>query len=113
MRAASTRTARAVLAAEGQGPTATDGASGTTSTVDAAEPEPVAPDPTDSDPTDSEPAPAPATTVPAAPAATAPATAAPVPPVPSAGARFLAALSQVGRDLGAAMTAPLRPLADD
>jgi hypothetical protein len=107
MQADSTRTARAVLAAEDgathdAAPTTTDG-DATNSTADTNPPAAAPPSGGTS----------PATSAPAPPtAALAPPVAA-VPPTPSPAARLLAALQQVGRDIGAAVTAALGPLAGD
>jgi hypothetical protein len=107
MRADSTRTAQAVLAAEEAGPTGAtaDDPSGasTAATPDTSAPE--AAQPVDSaSPATSEPAPSTAAPGPTSSAA---------PPAPSPAAHFFAALRAVGRDIGAAVTSLFKPLAGD
>jgi hypothetical protein len=107
MRADSTRTAQAVLAAEQAGPTGTAAddptGAGTATTPDTGAPE-AAPPVDSASPATSEPVPS--------SAAPGPTTAA-VPPTPTPAAQFIAALRAVGRDIGAAVTALFRPLAGD
>ncbi len=115
MRADSTRTAQAVLAAEDAGPTVTvgDGAHG--STPAAATPDTTIP-PEAAPPVDTA---APVTSATASPSAAPPAASsaptvpAPTPSALTPGAHFLAALQKVGRDIGSAVTAVLDPLHHD